>query len=162
MGIEKMRKYINLKIRKLVLILLLCGFCHTAAFAYGYDRNDQSKTWGYQPVYKSVSYGSTPYMRSTTTTTSSVYTGIGSSTMPTYQFRTTSVLIPTQDQSESAAWMPGNSRPRRSGWSDEENPIGEVDDEVDMPVGDTPWILMLLLITAYYLIKRYRTKKIAR
>jgi hypothetical protein len=59
--------------------------------------------------------------------------------------------------------MPGNSRPRRvDGWSDEENPIGEVDDEVDMPVGDTPWILMLLLITAYYLIKRYRTKKIAR
>ena len=141
---KKMRKYINLKIRKLVLILLLCGFCHTAAFAYGYDRNDQSKTWGYQPVYQS------------TATTSYV------STAPTYQFHSTSVLIPTRDQSESAAWMPGNSRPRRSGWSDEENPIGEVDDEVDMPVGDTPWILMLLLVTAYYLIKRYRTNKIAR
>ena len=159
---KKMRKYINLKIRKLVLILLLCGFCHTAAFAYGNDRNDQSNAWGYQPVYKTVSYGSTPYMGSTTTTTSSVYTGIGSSTMPKYKFRTTSVLIPTQDQSESAAWMPGNSRPRRSsGWSEEDDAIGEVGD-VDMPVGDTPWILMLLLVTAYYLIKRYRTKKIAR
>jgi hypothetical protein len=81
--------------------------------------------------------------------------------MPTYRFHSTSVLIPTQDQSESAAWMPGNSRPRRiDGWSDEDNPLGEVPDP--MPIGDTPWILMLLLITAYYLIKRYRTKKIAR
>ena len=144
------------------MLWLLCGASYTQSIASAYDRNTSSQGWGYQPVYKSVSYGSTPYMGSTTTTTSSVYTGIGSSTMPTYQFRTTSVLIPTRDQSESAAWMPGNSRPRRSGWSDEENPIGEVDDEVDMPVGDTPWILMLLLITAYYLIKRYRTKKIAR
>lgn len=142
---KKMRKYINLKIRKLVLILLLCGFCHTAAFAYGYDRNDQSNAWGYQPVYQS------------TATTSYV------SAAPTYQFHSTSVLIPTQNQSASAAWMPGNSRPRRvDGWSDEDDPIGVVGDEDPMPIGDTPWILMLLLITAYYLIKRYRTKKIAR
>ena len=132
MGIEKMK---NRFIRH-VLILLLCGFCHTAAFAYGYD---QSKAWGYQQVYNSPSVA-----------------------MPTYRFHSTSVLIPTQDQSESAAWMPGNSRPRRVGeWpGEEDDPTGVVPDPVDMPVGDTPWILMLLLITAYYLIKRYRTKKI--
>lgn len=145
------------------MLWMLCGASYTLSIASAYDRNTSSQGWGYQPVYKSVSYGSTPYMGSTTTTTSSVYTGIGSSTMPTYQFRTTSVLIPTQDQSESAAWMPGNSRPRRvDGWSDEDDPIGVVGDEDPMPIGDTPWILMLLLITAYYLIKRYRTKKIAR
>ena len=139
MGIEKMK---NRFIRH-VLILLLCGFCHTAAFAYGYDRNDQSNAWGYQPVYNSSSVA-----------------------MPTYRFQSTSVLIPTRDQSESAAWMPGNSRPRRSGgWpgpEEEDDPTGVVPDPVNMPVGDTPWILMLLLVTAYYLIKRYRTKKIAR
>ena len=135
MGIEKMK---NRFIRH-VLILLLCGFCHTAAFAYGYDRNDQSKAWGYQQVYNSPSVA-----------------------MPTYRFHSTSVLIPTQDQSESAAWMPGNSRPRRvDGWSEEDDPIGVLPDKEDpMPIGDTPWILMLLLTAGYYLIKRYRTKKI--
>lgn len=137
MGIEKMK---NRFIRH-VLILLLCGFCHTAAFAYGNDRNDQSKAWGYQPVYNSSSVA-----------------------MPTYRFHSTSVLIPTQDQSESAAWMPGNSRPRRAGeWpglEEDDDPIGVLPDEVDMPVGDTPWLFLLLLIAGYYLIKRYKTKKI--
>ena len=128
MGIEKMK---NRFVRH-VLIWLLCGLCHTAAFAYNSDPDaQQSKSWGYQPVYSS------------------------STTQPTYRFRSTSVLIPTQDQSESAAWMPGNSRPRRAGeWTEEGNPIGEVDDEEDpMPIGDTPW-LFLLLFSAGYLIYR--------
>lgn len=133
MGIEKMK---NRFIRH-VLILLLCGFCHTAAFAYGYDRNDQSKAWGYQQVYNSSSVA-----------------------MPTYRFHSTSVLIPTQDQSESAAWMPGNSRPRRIGeWpGDEDDPTGVVPDPVDMPVGDTPWLFLLLLIVGYIALRSRRAK----
>lgn len=133
MGIEKMK---NRFIRH-VLILLLCGFCHTAAFAYGYDRNDQSKSWGYQPAYNSSSVA-----------------------MPTYRFHSTSVLIPTRDQSESAAWMPGNSRPRRVGeWpGEEDDPTGVVPDPVDMPVGDIPWLFLLLLIVGYIALRSRRAK----
>ena len=132
MGIERMK---NRFIRH-VLILLLCGFCHTAAFAYGYDRNDQSESWGYQPVYNSSSVA-----------------------MPNYQFRTTSVLIPARDQSESVAWMPGNSRPRRVGeWpGEDDDPTGVVPDPV-VPVGDAPWLFLLLLI-AGYLAYRLHLKK---
>lgn len=136
-----MRHYINEKLRKwLIAMVFLCGLCHTEAFAYGCDQSTQpSKSWGYQPVYNSSSVA-----------------------MPTYRFHSTSVLIPTQDQSESAAWMPGNSRPRRAGeWpGEDDDPIGVLPDEVDMPVGDTPWLFLLLLIAGYYLIKRYKTKKI--
>ena len=125
-----MRKYINLKIRKLVLILLLCGFCHTAAFAYGYDRNDQSKSWGYQPVYQS------------TATTSYV------SAAPTYQFRTTSAYISASGGSEPYNPMSG---PRRgSAWTTpgiDDDPIGTVPDPA--PIGDAPWLFLLLLAAGY-------------
>ena len=118
-------------------MVFLCGLCHTEAFAYGCDQSTQpSKSWGYQPVYNSSSVA-----------------------MPTYRFHSTSVLITTQDQSESAAWMPGNSRPRRVGeWTDEDHPVGEVDDEVDMPVGDTPWLFLLLLAVGYIALRSRRAK----
>lgn len=139
MGIEKMK---NRFIRQ-VLILLLCGFCHTAAFAYGYDRNDQSKAWGYQPVYQS------------TATTSYV------SAAPTYQFRSTSSVYLTSS-GHPASYVPGqqNNGPRRIRLSDpfdptdEDEPIGAV---TPQPVGDTPW-LFLLLLAAGYLAFRYRKK----
>ena len=139
-----MRHYINEKLRKwLIAMVFLCGLCHTEAFAYGCDQSTQpSKSWGYQPVYQS------------TATTSYV------SAAPTYQFHSTSVLIPTRDQSASAAWMPGNSRPRRvgDGWSDEDDPIGVLPDKVDMPVGDTPWLLMLLLAAGYIAFRSIRQR----
>ena len=141
-GIEKMK---NRFIRH-VLILLLCGFCHTAAFAYGYDRNDQSKAWGYQPVYQS------------TATTSYV------SAAPTYQFRSTSSVYLTSS-GHPASYVPGqqNNGPRRIRLSDpdpfeydpdEDNPLGEVDAQ---PIGDTPWLFMLILAVGY-LAFRYRKK----
>ena len=138
-----MRHYINEKLRKwLIAMVFLCGLCHTEAFAYGcYQSTQPSKSWGYQPVYQS------------TATTSYV------SAAPTYQFHSTSVLIPTRDQSASAVWMPGDSRLRRDGgWTEEEDPIGVVEDDVDMPVGDVPWLFLLLLI-AGYLAYRLHLKK---
>ena len=139
MGIKKMK---NRFIRH-VLILLLCGFCHTAAFAYGYDRNDQSKAWGYQPVYQS------------TATTSYV------SAAPTYQFRSTSSVYLTSS-GHPASYVPGqqNNGPRRIRLSDpfdptdEDEPIGAV---TPQPIGDTPW-LFLLILAAGYLAFRYRKK----
>ena len=131
MGIEKMKN----RFVRYVLIWLLCGLCHTAAFAYSSDPDaQQSKSWGYQPVYSS------------------------STTQPTYRFRSTSVYLHDTDKPEAdAGRLPISGRPRRvgGGWNDEDNPIGEVPDPT--PIGDTPW-LFLLLLSAGYLAFRYRKK----
>ena len=127
---------IKRRIRWVIVTLLLCGLCHTVAFAYGYDKNDPSRSWGYQPVYKP---------------------GLS---QPTYHFYSTSPYI--QSMGESKAHSYGmNSKPRRSGGipnDDEDDEIGIVHpDREEMPVGDTPWLLVLLLIAGYKLTKRYRT-----
>jgi len=133
MGIEKMK---NRFIRH-VLILLLCGLCHTAAFAYGYDRNDQSKAWGYQPVYNT------------------------SAQAPKYQFYSTSPYINSIGKSKYNSFEMSNGRPRRIGSipdDDEDDEIGVVHpDRDEMPIGDTPWLFMLLM-GAGYLAFRYRKK----
>ena len=116
-----------------VLIVLLCGLCHTAAFAYGYDQNVQSKNWGYQPVYNSTS-------------------------APTYRFYTTSPYINTIGESRANSFALTSSGPRRtSSWDDPDgDEQGVVPDPV--PVGDTPWWLMLLL-TAGYVAFRSRKRR---
>lgn len=134
MKIEKMKRW--------VIAMLLCGVCHTAAFAYGYAPNAQSKNWGYQPVYQS------------TATTSYV------SAAPTYQFRSTSMYITSSGESESDNPLLGSGRSRRTSpwdWGEEDDPIGEVPDP--LPVGDSPWCLMLLLAAAYIAFRRLRQRK---
>ena len=139
-----MSKWENEKMKnrfvRYVLIVLLCGLCHTAAFAYGYDQNTQSKNWGYQPVYNSCS------------------------SAPTYRFYTTSPYINTIAESRANS-LDLNNRPRRTSsspweWSDDDNPIGEVDDPV--PVGDTPWWLMLLLAAGYVAFRSRKKSSIKR
>ena len=134
MKIEKMKRW--------VIAMLLCGVCHTAAFAYGYAPNAQSKNWGYQPVYQSAA------------TTSYV------SAAPAYQFRSTSVYIASSGESESDNPLLGSGLSRRTSpwdWSEEDDPIGEVPDP--LPVGDSPWCLMLLLAAAYIAFRRLRQRK---
>ena len=142
-----MRKYINENISKWLIAMLLCGLCHTAAFAYGYNQSAQSKNWGYQPVYQSAS----------TATTSSI------ATAPTYRFRTTSAYISASGASEPYRPMFSPGGPRRTSpwdWSDDDNAIGEVSNSA--PVGDTPWLWMLILAVAYIAIRRVRKRAHAR
>ncbi len=146
------------------MLWMLCGASYTLSVAYAYDRTSPSASWGYQPVYKSVSYGSTPYA-APTTTTSSAYRALGTSVTLNYNFKTTSVYLVSNARYQR---MYRSGEMVVYGSLDDEEPeepegpgIGEMEED-PMPIGDTPWILMLLLITAYYLIKRYRTKKIAR
>jgi hypothetical protein len=135
MGIEKMKN----RFVRYVLIWLLCGLCHTAAFAYSSDPDaQQSKSWGYQPVYSS------------------------STTQPTYRFRSTSVYLHDTDKPEAdAGRLPISGRPRRAGeWNEEGNPIGEVDDEEDpMPIGDTPWLFLLLLSAGYLIYRKVQRRE---
>lgn len=115
MTIERMKRWV-------IAMLLLCGLGHTAAFAYGYNRDAQSKSWGYQPVYNATTEA------------------------PTYEFRTTSSYINTGGYTDAESLLSGSKGPRRVSpfdFSLDDNPIGEVDDP--MPIGDLPWLFMLLL-----------------
>jgi len=139
--IKKMKNR-NILIRCVLMLWMVCGMCHTAAFAYGYAPNAQSKNWGYQPVYQS------------TATTSYV------SAAPTYQFRTTSAYISASGASEPYNPMSGPSGPRRVfSWTTpgyEDDPLGTVPDPV--PVGDSPWCLMLLLAAGYIAFRSLRRR----
>lgn len=129
MGIEKMKNR-NILIRCVLMLWMLCGMCHTASFAYGYAPDAQSKNWGYQPVYQT-----------------SATTSYGAAA-PTYQFRTTSAYISASGGSEPYNPMSGPSGPRRGLINPgADNPIGEVDDPA--PIGDAPWIFLLLLAAGY-------------
>ena len=142
----KMRKYINENISKWLIAILLCGLCHTAAFAYGYNQSAQSKNWGYQPVYQSAS----------TATTSSI------ATAPTYRFRTTSAYISASGASELYRPMFSSGSPQKSIFDDdpgeEDDPSGVVPDPA--PVGDTPWLFLLLLAAGYTVCRRVLIRRL--
>ena len=83
-------------------------------------------------------------------------------TLPEYQFRSTSTCTPVvgyTSYTSSASYGPAASAPRpgsirRNSWEDEEDPIGQV---TVSPVGDVPVVLMILLM-AVYLLKKTKTK----
>lgn len=128
MRIEKMKRWV-------IAIVLLCGLCHTGVFAYGYDKDAQSKSWGYQPVYKS------------------------GPSMSAYQFRTTSIYIVSLGEAKPNIYSPtpDNNAPQRAkAWGEEGNPVGEVDDPA--PIGDAPWWFMLLLATGYIAFRQRKVK----
>ena len=118
------------RIRWVIALLLLWGLGHTAAFAYGYDQNAQFRDWGYQPLSKSPSASSV-------------------ASVPTYQFHTTSIYITSSEESYSPSSI--HNGPRRAyawnDWSDEDDEIGTVTKTT--PLGDTPWLFMVLLAAGY-------------
>ena len=146
------------------MLWMLCGASYTLSIASAYDRNTSSQGWGYQPLQTSSSTTGYTASYGGTMTTGRVYSAssLHSSLAekPTFNFQSTSIMISHPDM-ERMQMMGGNAL-LSSIWDEEPTDPG-IGETVDtMPIGDTPWILMLLLITAYYLIKRYRTKKIAR
>ena len=146
------------------MLWMLCGASYTLSIASAYDRNTSSQGWGYQPLQTSSSTTGYTASYGGTMTTGRVYSAssLHSSLAekPTFHFQSTSILISPSDM-EPMQMRSGNAL-LSSIWDEEPTDPGIGETEDTMPVGDTPWILMLLLVTAYYLIKRYRTKKIAR
>jgi hypothetical protein len=138
MGNERMKN----RFVRYVLIVLLCGMCHTVAFAYGYNNDAQSRGWGYQPLYST----------STPSATASA---------PTYQFRTTSIYAGSIN--ESNRFSPGNSGPRRGSIFDDpgedDDPTGVVPDPDPTPIGDAPWLFILLLAAGYIAFRALRQRK---
>ena len=119
-------------IRFVLILWMLCDFGLTAAFAYGYDGDLKSKSWGYQPVCGTTA------------------------ALPDCRFHTTSMYIDSLGGSESNPLM----GPRKTGsWDTEGDPIGVATPTITLPVGDTPWCFLLLLaagFTAFRLRRRHK------
>ena len=154
-----------------VLIVLLCGISPVVSFVTAAQMSPNYASWGYQSIQSvqpagtrtATTYGSSAYSKTTYgygTMTGTTYTPFTGSTQDlNYQFGTTSAYI-----------HPAKSNPKRSNWSentmygsgwDEDpedyDPLGIVPDP-PVPVGDTPW-LFILLVAGYFLLRRGRTKK---
>ena len=131
------------------MLWLLCGASYTQSIASAYDRNTSSQGWGYQPL--STMNGSNYH----------AMTAPARSDFPVLRFRSTSAYADKFDM-QYTPLMGGEVVLMGDIWTDENDPnqpgMGEVEYEEDpMPIGDTPW-LFLLLLSAGYLAFRYRKK----
>ena len=140
-------------IRYVLMLWMLCGASYTLSIASAYDRNTSSQGWGYRPLQTSSSTTGYTASYGGTTTRGRV------AERPNFHFQSTSVLISPSDM-ERMQMRGGGVVLMGDPWTDDQDPtepgMGELvePEEVDMPVGDVPWLFLLLLITAYYLIKR--------
>ena len=150
-------------IRYVLMLWLLCGASYTQSIASAYDRNTSSQGWGYQPL--STMNGSNyhamtaPGTYGTTTTSRTTNNRLpGRSDFPVLRFRSTSAYADKFDM-QSTPLMGGDVVLMGDPWGEPTGPgTGEVEDEEDpMPIGDTPWLFMLIL-AAGYLAFRYRKK----
>lgn len=126
------------------MLWMLCGASYTLSIASAYDRNTSSQGWGYQPLQTSSSTTGYTASYGGTMTTGRV------AERPTFHFQSTSILISHSDMEPMQ--MRGGNALLSSIWDDEptEPGTGEVEpEEVDTPVGDTPWLFLLLLIAGY-------------
>lgn len=128
------------------MLWMLCGASYTQSIASAYDRNTSSQGWGYQPL--STMNGSNYH----------AMTAPARSDFPVLRFRSTSVYVDKFDM-QYTPLMGGDVVLMGDPWSDEPTGpgTGEVEEEDPMPIGDTPW-LFLLLLSAGYLAFRYRKK----
>ena len=134
------------------MLWMLCGVYHTSSIASAYDRNTSSQGWGYQPLQTSSSTTGYTASYGGTMTTGRM------AERPTFHFQSTSILISHSDVDRMQ--MMGGNALLSSIWDDEPTGpgTGEVEPE-DMPVGDTPWLFLLLLIAGYLTYRQEQAKK---
>ena len=142
------------------MLWLLCGASYTQSIASAYDRNTSSQGWGYQPL--STMNGSNyhamtaPGTYGTTTTSRTTKNPLsGRSDFPVLRFRSTSAYADKFDMQYTP--LMGGEVVLMGNPFDPDGPgVGELEED-PMPIGDTPW-LFLLLLSAGYLAFRYRKK----
>ena len=136
-------------IRYVLLLWMLCGACHTLSMAS--VQTPQYASWGYKPL-QSVSYASEE------AGTNGSFGGLA--TKQTYQFQSTSAFI--NPSRLGASYAREEVVLCSSSWDDpseEDDPIGEVNLQ---PLGDMPWLLMLVLAAAYRAVRRLHERAHAR
>lgn len=148
------------------MLWMLCGVCHTQSVVSAATSTPQYASWGYRPLHSTAASAQTKVVGSgfghaSATTYQGIYStasaAVVATSAPTYSFRSTSVYIPAARGvgqpvvlAEGAAYSPPFDP------TDEDDPIGTVPDPA--PLGDTPWLLLLLLVAGYVL---YRPTKAA-
>lgn len=137
-------------IRYVLMLWMLCGASYTLSIASAYDRNTSSQGWGYQPLQTSSSTTGYTASYGGTTTRGRV------AERPTFHFQSTSILISPSDM-ERMQMMGGNAF-LSSIWDDEPTGPGTGELEPNMPVGDTPWLFLLLLAVGYIALRSRRAK----
>ena len=137
-------------IRYVLMLWMLCGASYTLSIASAYDRNTSSQGWGYQPLQTSPSTTGYTASYGGTMTTGRV------AERPTIHFQSTSILISPSDM-EPMQMMGGNAL-LSSIWDDQPSGPGTGELEDPTPVGDIPWIFLLLLIVGYIALRSRRAK----
>ena len=143
-------------IRYVLMLWMLCGASYTLSIASAYDRNTSSQGWGYQPLQTSssttgytASYGGTT-TRGGTYSASSLHSSFAE--RPTFHFQSTSILISPSDM-EPMQMRGGNVVLMGNPFDEPTGPgMGEL--EPEMPVGDVPWLFLLLLAVGYTVCRR--------
>lgn len=143
------------------MLWMLCGVCHTQSVASAATYTPQyASSWGYRPLHSTATTQTkvvgSGFGHASATTYQGIYStanaAVAASSVPAYTFRTTSLYITSSGASGSMYSAPTGSGPlRTSSWTDEDNPIGEVPDPA--PLGDAPWLLLLLLVAGYVLFR---------
>ena len=167
---EKMKNKFVL-IRYVLMLWMLCGVCHTQSVAYADNRTPQAaSSWGYKPL-NSVSAsqvhgvgsgggagggiagnGGSAYRASYSPASASV----AMSSMPSYNFQTTSAYRTNAGASaQPVVLAEGAAYSSPFDPTDEDDPIGTV---TPQPVGDAPWLVMLLF-AAEFIAFRYSRRR---
>ena len=149
-------------IRYVLMLWMLCGVCHTQSVAYADNRTPQAaSSWGYKPL-NSVSAsqvhgvgsgggagggiagnGGSAYRASYSPASASV----AMPSMPSYNFQTTSAYRTNAGASaQPVVLAEGAAYSSPFDPTDEDDPIGTV---TPQPVGDAPWLVMLLFAAGF-------------
>lgn len=165
-------------IRYVLMLWLLCGVCHTQSVAYAATYTPQSaSSWGYKPLHSvsasqvhvvgsgggagggAVGNGGSAYRGSFSPASASV----AMPSIPSYNFQTTSAYRTNAGASaQPVVLAEGAAYSSPFDPTDEDDPIGTV---TPQPVGDAPWLLLLLLVAGYVLfppMRRSMTSSTAR
>lgn len=161
-GNEKMKNKFVL-IRYVLMLWMLCGAFLTHPMASAATRTPQYASWGYQPLHSVAASAQVRVIGSGSGCaagggySSATYRGTGSAagtavampSLPTYTFRTTSAYVPaSRGGGEPVVLAEGAAYSSPFDPTDEDDPIGTV---TPQPVGDAPWLLLLLLVAGYVL-----------
>lgn len=153
----------NQFIRYVLMLWLLCSACYTQSVVSAATYTPQYASWGYRPLYSTAASAQTKVVgggfgHASATTYQGIYStasaAVVATSAPTYSFRSTSVYIPAARGVGQPVVIADNT-PRRSIWDDEpgddDDPTGVVPDPA--PLGDAPWLLLLLLVAGYVLFR---------
>lgn len=145
------------------MLWMLCGVCHTQSVVSAATSTPQYASWGYRPLHSTAASAQTKVVGSgfghaSATTYQGIYStasaAVVATSAPTYSFRSTSVYIPAARGVGQPVILADHTTMRKSVFDEpgeDDDPQGVVPDPA--PLGDAPWLLLLLLVAGYVLFR---------